>query len=59
MKTFEKNSSLTLFITLECELDKVAATECVLVYHGVKHGHGYRLQGTFIHYIVLFFHCTL
>ena len=59
MKTFEKNSLLTQFITLECELDKVAAVECVLVYHGEKHAHSYRLQGTFIHCIVLFLYCTL
>ena len=59
MKTFEKNSSLTQFITLECELDKVAAAECVLAYHGVKYGRSYQLQGTFIHCIVLFLHCTL
>ena len=58
-KMFEKNSSLTQFITLECELDKVAATECVLAYYGVKHEHSYRSQGTFIHCIVLFLHCTL
>ena len=55
MKTFEKNSSLTQFITPECELDTIAAAECVLVYHGVKHEYSYRLQGTFIHCIVLFF----
>ena len=42
MKTFEKNSSLTQFITLECELDKIAAVTCVLVYHGEKHAHSYR-----------------
>ena len=55
MKTFEKNSSLTQFITPECELDKIAAPECVPVRHGVKYEHSYRLQGTFIHCIVLFF----
>ena len=59
MKTFEKNSSLTQFITLECELDKVAAAECVQACHGVKHGHSYRLQGAFIHCIVLFLQCIL
>ena len=59
MKTLEKNSSLTQFITLECELDKVTAAECVLAYHDVRHGHSYRSQGTFIHCIILFLHCTL
>ena len=59
MKMFEKNSSLTQFITLECELNKVATAECVLAYHGVKHGHSYRLQGIFIHCIVLFWQCIL
>ncbi|CAF2574171.1 unnamed protein product [Rotaria sp. Silwood2] len=44
MKTFENNCSLTQFITSERELDKIAATECVLVFHGVKHGNSYRSQ---------------
>ncbi|CAF3956640.1 unnamed protein product [Rotaria sp. Silwood1] len=44
MKTFENNCSLTQFITPERELDKIAAAECVLVFHGVKHGHSYRSQ---------------
>lgn len=44
MKTFENNSALVQFITPERELDKIAATECVLVFHGVKHGHSYRSQ---------------
>ena len=30
MKMFEKISSLAQFITLECELDRVAAAECIL-----------------------------
>ena len=59
VKTFEKDSSLTQFIALECEVDKVTAAECILACHGVKHGHNYRLQSTFIHCIVLFLHCTL
>ena len=59
MKTFEKHSLLKHFTILECGLDKVAAAECVLTYHGVKHGHSYRLQDTLIHCIVLFSHCTL
>ena len=44
MKTFEQNSSLTQFITPECELDKITVAECVLVYHGVKRRHTYRSQ---------------
>jgi hypothetical protein len=35
----QKNCSLALFIISKHELDKISATECVFVYHGVKHGH--------------------
>lgn len=31
-------------MTPEHELDKIAATECLFVLHGVKHGHSYRSQ---------------
>ncbi|CAF3758816.1 unnamed protein product [Rotaria sp. Silwood1] len=44
MKLFENNCSLVQFITPEHELDKIAAVECVLVFHGVKHGHSYKSQ---------------
>jgi hypothetical protein len=44
MKSFQNNPALAQFITPENELDKISATECVLVFHGVKHGHSYRSQ---------------
>lgn len=44
MKSLNNNCSVTQFITPERELDKISAAECVLVFHGVKHGHSYRSQ---------------
>lgn len=44
MKLFENKFSLTQFMTPESELNKIAAAECVFVFHGVKHGHSYRSQ---------------
>lgn len=44
MISFQNNGALAQFITPENELDKISATECVLVFHGVKHGHSYRSQ---------------
>ena len=41
MESLNKNCSVPQFITLERELDKISAAECVLVFHGVKHGHNY------------------
>ena len=43
MKAFENNRSLSLtnFLTPECELDKITAVACLLVFHGIKHGHSY------------------
>ena len=38
------NCSLIQFIAPEHELDKISAAECVLVFHGVKHGHSYMSQ---------------
>ena len=45
MISFQNNPALASFITPESELDKISATECVLAFHGVKHGHSYRSQG--------------
>lgn len=44
INSIKKISSLTLFTTPENELDKIAAAECALVFHGVKHGHSYISQ---------------
>jgi hypothetical protein len=58
MKSFEKNSLLHQFITPENELDKISATECALVFHGVKHGHSYRSQQCTIDLIRTVFEST-
>ena len=58
MKTFEKNSSLTQFITPECELDKIAAPECVLVHHDVEDEYSYRFA-RYIHSLYYLIFCTV
>jgi hypothetical protein len=58
MKIVETNSLLNQFVTPEHELNKISAAECVLVYHGIKHGHSYRSQGCTVDLIRTIFEST-